>query len=36
MTRLKTLKVPRGYAGLHIELPGAIVNIHVGLETLAG
>jgi hypothetical protein len=29
---LKTVRVPRGYEGLHIEVDGAIVNIRVGLQ----
>lgn len=30
--KLKTVHVPRGYAGLHCEIDGAIVNIWVGLH----
>lgn len=33
---LKTVMVPRGCEGLHIELPGAIVNIRVGLRDEQG
>jgi hypothetical protein len=29
---LKSIHVPKGYKGLHIELPGCIVNIQVGLH----
>ena len=29
---LKHIHVPRGYDGLHIELPGAIVNIYTNLH----
>lgn len=34
--RLKAVTVPRGHEGLHIELPGAIVNIRVGLRDEQG
>lgn len=33
--RLKTITMPRGYNKLHIELPGCIVNIQVGLQNNA-
>ncbi len=33
---LKTVHVPRGYTGLHCEVPGCIVNIRVALEDDAG
>lgn len=36
MNRLKTITLPRGYDGLHIELPGSIINIHTGLTSLHG
>jgi hypothetical protein len=29
--KLKVMHVPRGYDGLHIEVPGALVNIYIGL-----
>ena len=32
MARLKSVHVPRGYDGLHIELPGTIVNILTDLR----
>ncbi|GMU20575.1 MAG: hypothetical protein AMXMBFR13_06720 [Phycisphaerae bacterium] len=34
--RLKTVTVPRGYEGLHIEVPGAIVNIYTHLRDEGG
>lgn len=33
---LKTVHVPRGYTGLHCEVPGCIVNIRVALKDAAG
>lgn len=36
MPELKTVRVPRGYRGLHIEIPGAIVNIRTGLHNAKG
>lgn len=36
MARLKTVHVPRGYDGLHLEIDGAIVNVFVGLNDTEG
>lgn len=36
MPEMKTVTVPRGYRGLHIEIPGAIVNITTGLHNDKG
>ena len=36
MARLKSIHVPRGYDGLHIEVPGALINIYVGLHNTNG
>jgi hypothetical protein len=33
---LKTVHVPRGYKGLHVEADGVIVNIRVGLHNNKG
>jgi len=30
--KLKTVLVPRGYDGLHLEVDGAIINVYVGLH----
>lgn len=34
--KLKTVMIPRGYEGLRIEVPGAIVNIHTNLRDERG
>jgi len=34
--KLKTITVPRGYDGLHLEIDGAIVNVYVGLHDIGG
>jgi hypothetical protein len=34
--KLKTIHVPRGYEGLHLEIDGAIVNVYVGLQDTDG
>ncbi len=34
--KLKTVRIPRGYDGLHLEIPGAVVNVRVGLHDQKG
>lgn len=34
--RLKTVTVPRGYEGLHLEVPGAIINVYTTLTNKDG
>ena len=34
--RLKSITVPRGYDGLHIEVDGVLINIMTGLRNIDG
>ncbi len=34
--KLKTVKVPRGYVGVHVETPMGVVNIYTDLRDASG
>lgn len=36
MKQLKSVRIPRGYTGLHCEVPGCVVNIRTDLADTEG